>query len=96
MYMYWVSVFLQTTENLLPTNAHPWTSRERHERVLVVISKESTRAEFVGVRPVLGYVACHYMAVGQVMYHSRLWCIASTIATIVVPLGIGRLAPESV
>jgi hypothetical protein len=96
MYMYWVSDISQPPEDLPATNAHPCASSERHERVLVVISKETVRAEFIRLRPVLGCVAYHYMAVDKGARHSRLWCIASTIATIIVPLGIGRLPLESV
>src|SRR5258706_2318247 len=91
-----VSTIPQSAKDLPATNAYSCSSGERYECVLIIIPKETTWAEFVGVRPVFGCGAYHYMAVDQLTYHVRLWCIASTIATTFVPLGIGRLSPESV
>src|SRR5258708_11211553 len=53
-------------EDLPPADASPGTTGERYERILVIVSQETTRAEFMGVRPVLRCGTYHDVAADQV------------------------------
>ena len=89
-----ISAVPQSVEHLPPAYTRPSTSRERYERILVVVPEESTGAEFIGVRPVLRCGTYHSMAYIIQDSHVRLWCIAVIIGSNVVPLGTGRVFPE--
>ena len=86
----------QSAEDLPPADACPCTSRERYECILVVVPQETTRAEFVGIRPVLRCETYHSIAQIMKRPHVRLWCIAVIIGINVVPLGTGSVLPDSV
>ena len=55
-------------EDLPPADASPGTTGERYERILVIVSQETTRAEFMGVRPVLRWGKYYSIVVDKVSH----------------------------